>query len=170
MGKRVPDVIPSIPYCTPQPHDGEWEINLTILKSDKDLSDVEPTERLNRKEVSADGWTELPAHKIALPFDNSGEKFGVSGVDADGKPIINGCVYHSLRIARNSIRNSCHWSLNGKEDVGLRNSRTNKRLVYRVDDFGDTTKYFYVITSTPTRILRGTEAEPIGTCESDACH
>jgi hypothetical protein len=57
---------------------------------------------------------------------------------------------------------------NGKEDVGLRNARTTKRLGYGVDGFGDTTKYFHVIASTPTTILRGTEAEPIGTGESDA--
>ncbi|TID25780.1 hypothetical protein E2P81_ATG03567 [Venturia nashicola] len=51
--------------------------------------------------------------------------------------------------------------LNRKEDVGLRNSRTTKRLGYGVDEFEDTSKYFHLMASTPTRILRGTEVEPI---------
>jgi len=161
MGKRVPDVIPSIPYYIPRPHDGEWEINLTVLKSDKDLSDIEPTEGLNRKEVSADGWTELHTHRISLPFDNSIKNFGVSGVGADGKRIINGCVYILLELRGIQFVIHAIDRLNGKEDVGLRNSRTTKRLGYGVDEFGDTTKYFHIVTSTPTRILRGTEAEPI---------
>jgi len=38
---RVPRVIHSIPYYIPEPQDGKWEINLTILKSYKDLSGVE---------------------------------------------------------------------------------------------------------------------------------
>jgi hypothetical protein len=70
-GTRVPDVISSIPYYIPQPPDGKWEMDLTILKSDKDLSGIEPTKGLNHKEVTADGWVQLPIHRIPLPFDNS---------------------------------------------------------------------------------------------------
>lgn len=58
--------------------------------------------------------------------------------------------------------------LDGKEDVGLHNSRTTNRLGYGVDEFGDTSQYFHVIASNPMRLLQGTEAEPIGTYESDA--
>jgi hypothetical protein len=46
-------------------------MDLTILKSDKELSGIEPTKGLNHKEVTADGWAELPTHRIALPFENS---------------------------------------------------------------------------------------------------
>jgi len=97
-GTRVPDIISSIPYYIPQPPDGKWEMDLTILKSDKDLSGVEPTKGLNHKEVTADGWTELPTHRIPLPFDNSLGNFGVSSVDIDDKPIINGCVYILIEL------------------------------------------------------------------------
>jgi hypothetical protein len=51
--------------------------------------------------------------------------------------------------------------MNSKENIGLRNSRTTKRLSYGVDKFGDTSKYFHVIASTPTRLLRETEVDPI---------
>jgi hypothetical protein len=57
--------------------------------------------------------------------------------------------------------------LNGREDVGLHNSRTTKRLGYGVDEFGDTSQYFHVIASTPIRLLQGTKAEPIGMYGSD---
>jgi hypothetical protein len=57
-GTRVPNVISSIPYYIPQPHDEEWEINLMILKSDKNLSNIEPTKGLNHKQVSAGSWIE----------------------------------------------------------------------------------------------------------------
>jgi len=73
-------------------------MDLTILKSDKDLSGIEPIKGLNHKEVTADGWTELPTHRIALPFDNSPGNFGVSSVDADDKPVINGCVYILIEL------------------------------------------------------------------------
>ncbi|MCJ1422362.1 hypothetical protein MMC29_000242 [Sticta canariensis] len=160
-GTRVPDIISSIPYYIPQPPDGKWEMDLTILKSDKDLSGVEPTKGLNHKEVTADGWTELPTHRISLPFDNSLGNFGVSSVDVDDKPIINGCVYILIELRGIQFVIHAIGRLNGKEDVGLRNSRTTKRLGYGVDEFGDTSKYFHVIASTPIRILQGTEAEPI---------
>jgi hypothetical protein len=48
-GTRAPDVISSIPYYIPQPSDGKWEMDLTILKSDTDLSGIEPTKGLNHK-------------------------------------------------------------------------------------------------------------------------
>lgn len=169
-GTRVPDIISSIPYYIPQPPDGKWEMNLTILKSDKDLSGIEPTKGLDHKDVIVDGWTELPTHRIALPFDNSLANFGVRSVDADGKPVINGYVYILIELRGIQFVIHAIGRINGKEDVGLRNSRTTKRLGYGVDQFGDTSKYFHVIASTSTRILRGTEAEPIGTCGSDACH
>ena len=169
-GTRVPDVISSIPYYIPQPPDGKWEMDLTILKSDKDLSGIEPTKGLNHKEVTADGWVQLPIHRIPLPFDNSLENFGVSSVDADDKPVINGCVYILIELRGIQFVIHAIGRLNGKEDVGLRNSRTTKRLGYGVDEFGDTSKYFHVIASTPIRILQGTEAEPIGMCGSDAHH
>jgi len=73
-------------------------MDLTILKSDKDLSGIEPIKGLNHKEVTADGWTELPTHRIALPFDNSPGNFGVLSVDADDKPVINGCVYILIEL------------------------------------------------------------------------
>jgi hypothetical protein len=167
-GMRIPDVISSIPYYIPQPPDGRWEMDLTILKSSKDLSNIEPTKGLNRKEVTVDGWTELPNHRIALPFDHSRENFGVQSGDANDKPIIHGCVYILIELRGIQFVIHAVGRLNGKEDVGLRNSRTTKRLGYGVDEFGDTSKYFHVIASTPTRILGGTEAEPIGTCRSDA--
>jgi hypothetical protein len=143
-------------------------MDLTILKSDKNLSGIEPTTGLNHKEVTADGWTELPAHRIALPFDNSIGNFGVSSVDADDKPVINGCVYILIELRGIQFVIHAIGRLNGKEDVGLRNSRTTKRLGYGVDEFGDTSEYFHVIASTPVRILQGTEAEPIGMYGSNA--
>ncbi len=148
-GTRVPDVISSIPYYIPQPPDGKWEMDLTILKSDKDLSGIEPTKGLNHKEVTADSWTELPSHRIALPFDNSIENFGVSSVDTDEKPVINGCVYILIELRGIQFVIYAIGRLNGKEDAGLRNSRTTKRLGYGVDEFGDTSKYFHVIASNP---------------------
>ena len=48
-----------------------------ILKSSKDLSDVQPKDRLNCKVVSADGQTELPTHNIEIPFNTSIENFGI---------------------------------------------------------------------------------------------
>ncbi|KAE9986994.1 hypothetical protein EG328_004126 [Venturia inaequalis] len=160
-GMRVPDVISSIPYYIPQPPDGKWEMDLTILKSDKELSGIEPTKGLNHKEVTADGWTELPTHRITLPFDSSLRNFGVSSVDADDKPVTNGCVYILIELRGIQFVIHAIGRLNGREDVGLRNSRTTKRLGYGVDEFGDTSNYFHVIASTPIRILQGTEAEPI---------
>ncbi|KAF2839911.1 hypothetical protein M501DRAFT_991901 [Patellaria atrata CBS 101060] len=129
-GTRVPDVISSIPYYIPQPPDGKWEMDLTILK-------------------------------IPLPFDNSLGNFGVSSLDADDKPVINGCVYILIELRGIQFVIHAIGRLNGKEDVGLRNSRTTKRLRYGVDEFGDTSKYLHVIASTPIRILQGTVAEPI---------
>ncbi|KAF2761261.1 hypothetical protein EJ05DRAFT_497810 [Pseudovirgaria hyperparasitica] len=160
-GTQVPDIISSIPYYIPQPPDGKWEMDLTILKSDKDLSGVEPTKGLNHKEVTADGWTELSTHRIPLPFDKSLENFGVSSVDVDNKPIINGCVYILIELRGIQFVIHAIGRSNGKEDVGLRNSRTTKRLGYGVDESGDTSKYFHVMASTPIRILQGTEVEPI---------
>jgi len=130
------------------------EMDLTISKSHKDLSGVESTKGLDHKEVTADGWTELLTHRIALPFDISLGNFGVSSVDTDDKPIINGCVY--ILIELRGIQFVIHTigRLNGKEDVGLRNSRTTKRLGYGVDEFGDTSKYSHVIASTSIRILQ----------------
>jgi hypothetical protein len=167
-GTRVPDVISSIPYYIPQPSDGKWEMNLTILKSDKDLSGIEPNQGLNHKEDIVDGWTELPTHQITLPFDNSIRNFGVPSVDANDKPVINGCVYILIELRGIQFVIHAIGRLNGKEDVGLRNSRTTKRLGYGVDEFGDTSKYFHVIASTPTKSLRGTEVDPIGTWRSNA--
>jgi hypothetical protein len=115
-------------------------MNLTILKSDTDLSGIEPTMRLNRKEVTADGWTELPTGRIALPFDNSLRNFGVSSVDADDEPTINGCVYILIELRGIQFVIHAIARLNGKEDVGLHNSRTTKRLGYGVDEFGDTSQ------------------------------
>lgn len=163
-GTRVPDIIWSIPFYIPRPSDWKWEMDLTILKSDKDLSGIEPTKGLNRKEVTVDGWTELPTHRIALPFEDSLRNFGVPSVDADGKSIVNGCVYILIELRGIQFVIHAIGRLNGKEDAGLRNSHTIKRLGYGVDEFGDTSKYFHVIASTPTRILGGSEAEPIGTC------
>src|SRR5437762_5817660 len=45
-GEQVPKFIRSIPYYIPEPLDGKWEINLTILKSSKDLSGVQPEKGL----------------------------------------------------------------------------------------------------------------------------
>ena len=164
---RVPDVILSIPYYIPQPSDGKWEMDLTILKSDMDLSGIEPTKGLNHKEVTADGWTELPTHRITLPFDDSLRNFGVTSADVDGSPIANGCVYILIELRGIQFVIHAIGRLNGEEDVGLHNSRTTKRLGYGVDEFGDTSQYFHVITSTPIRLLQGTEAEHIGTCGND---
>jgi hypothetical protein len=88
-------------------------------------------------------------------------------VDADDKQIINGCVYILIELRGIQFVIYAISRLNGKEDIGLRNSRTIKRLRYVVDEFGDTSKYFHVISSTPIRILQGTETEPIGTYRSD---
>jgi len=123
---------------------------------------------LNHKEATADGWAELPAHRIVLLFDNSLGNFGVSSVDADDKPVINGCVYILIELRGIQFVIHAIGRLNGKEDVGLRNSRTIKCLGYGVDEFGDTSKYFHVISSTPIRMLQGTETEPIGTYGSEA--
>ena len=86
---------------------------LTILESDKDLPDVAFTKGLNRREISADGWTELPAHKIFLPFNNSIQIFGVSSVDADSSLIINGCVYILLELR------GIYWSFEWQRGCGL---------------------------------------------------
>jgi len=51
--------------------------------------------------------------------------------------------------------------LDGKEDVSFRNLQTSKRQGYEVHGFNDTRKYFHVTTYTPTRILEGTQADPI---------
>lgn len=136
-------------------------MDLTILKLDKDLSGVKPTKGLNYKEVTANGWTELPTYRIPLPFNNSLGNFGVSSIDVNNKPIINGCVYILIELRGIQFVIHAIGRLNGKEDIGLRNSRTTKRLGYGVNEFGDTLKYFHVIASTPIRILQGTKAEPI---------
>jgi len=134
-------------------------MDLTIPKSDKDLSGIEPTTGLNHKEVTADSWTELPTHRISLLFDRSVGNFGVSGVDADDKPVINGCVYILIELRGIQFVIHAIGRLNGKEDVCLRDARTIKRPGYGVDEFGDTSKYFHVILSTPIRILQGTETK-----------
>lgn len=142
-------------------------MDLTILKLDKDLSGIEPIKVLNYKEVTADGWTELLTYRIPLPFNNSLGNFGVSSVDTDNKPVINGCVYILIELRGIQFVIHAIGRLNSKEDVGLRNSRTTKRLRYRVNEFRDTSKYFHVVTSTPIRILQGTKTEPIGTYRSN---
>lgn len=161
-GNRVPDIIASIPYYIPQPPDGDWEIDLTILKSDRDLSGVELTKGLDRKEVSVDGWTELPSHKISLPFNTSFRNFKLRDVDVKGQSVINGYVYILIELRGVQFVIHAIGRLDGKEDVGLRNSRTIKRLGYGVDEFGDTSKYFHVMRSTPITILQGTEVDAIG--------
>ena len=88
-------------------------------------------------------------------------------MDADGKPVVNGCVYILIELRGIQFVIHAIGRLNGEEDVGLHNSRTTKRLGYGVGEFGDTSQYFHVITSTPIRLLQGTEAEHIGTCGND---
>ncbi len=53
-GKHVPKFMRSILYYITEPPDGKWEINLPILKTDKDLFHIQSEKGLNRKVVSAD--------------------------------------------------------------------------------------------------------------------
>lgn len=54
-GQQVPKFMQSIPYYIPEPLDGRWEINLTILKSSRDLSGLQPESGLGHKVVSTRG-------------------------------------------------------------------------------------------------------------------
>jgi hypothetical protein len=167
--KRVPNVIPSIPYYIREPLDGKWEINLTILKSGKDLSGLQPEEGLNRKIDGIDGWTELPTQNIVIPFDTSTEDFGIQRFDSGGRrpTYREACVYLLLQFQGIQFVVHARGRLDGKEDVGFRNLHTSKRNGYQVDGYDDATKYFRVVRSTPTRVLGDTVAEPVGRCEND---
>jgi hypothetical protein len=165
--EEVPLYISSIPYYIPEPQDGKWEINLTILKSSKDLSDVQPEDGLNCKVVSADGWTELPTHNIEIPFDTSIENFGIQRFDDEDRPTHReACVYLLLELRGIQFAVHALGGLDGKENERLRKLHTFKRQGYNVHGFDDTKKYYHVITSTPTKILGGTAVEPIGKCEA----
>jgi hypothetical protein len=163
-GKQVPKFIRSIPYYIQEPEDGKWEINLTILKSSKDLSGIQPEKGLDHKVVSAaDGWTELPAHNIVLPFDTSIEDFGIQCFDDQARPTHReACVYLVLELRGIQCVIHAIGRRHGKEDVSCRNVLAFKSRGYQVHGFDDTTKYFHVRKSTPTRILGGSEEEPIG--------
>ena len=157
MNDRVPKFLDSIPYYILKPQDGKWEIDLTILKSNKDLSDEELQEGLERKIVSGDGWTPLPIRTIELPFNSSIKDFGVQRCDDEGNAApLEACVYLLLEFQGIQFDIHAMGRLDGKEDRSLRNLRTSKRQGYEVHGVQDTRKYFHMITSTPTRILEGT--------------
>lgn len=169
--EQIPDATSSIPYYIPEPPDGQWEINLTILRSAKNLSGIRPEKGLNHKVVSADGWRELPPHNIVIPFDTSIKDFGIQCFDAKGRPTYReACVYLLLQLRGIQLAVHAIGRLDGKEDVGLRNLKAIKRLGYEVNSFGDSPKYFHKMTFTPTRILGESEMEQIGRCESSASH
>ena len=128
-------------------------MDLTILKSDKDLSGVEPIKGLNYKEVTADEQTELLIYRIPFPFNNSLGNFRVSSIDIDEKPIINGYIYIFIELQGIQFVIYTINHLNSKEDISLYNSYTTKHFRYGVNKFRDTLKYFYIIASTPIRIL-----------------
>lgn len=167
----VPKLIRSIPYYIQEPPDGKWEINLTVLKSGEDLSGVEPEKGLGHKVVSSKGWTELPSHNIEIPFDTSKTDFGIPRHDDKGQPTHReACVYLLLELRGIEFVVHAMGGWDGKESVSFRNLHTAKRQGYQVNGFDDKAKYFHVVTSTAIRILEGTDADPIGTFESDACH
>lgn len=68
-------------------------MDLTTLKSNKDLSGVELEKGLNRKVVGSDGRIALPARNTELPFDDS---IGLWGTTSPWRR--PGDVFRSLRL------------------------------------------------------------------------
>jgi hypothetical protein len=73
-------------------------MDLTILKLDKNLSDIEPTRGLNYKEVTVNSWTKLPTHRITLPFNHLLGNFRIHSIDVNNKPVIHGCIYILIEL------------------------------------------------------------------------
>jgi hypothetical protein len=137
-------------------------MDLTILKSGKNLSDIEPIRSLNYKKVTVDSWTELLTYRIALSFDHLLGNFEIHSVDVNNKLLIHGYIYILIKLREIQFVIYAISLMNSKENIDLRNTRITKWLGYGVDKFEDTLKYFHVISSTPTRLLGGTEVDPIG--------
>jgi len=162
-GEEVPQYISSIPYYIHEPPDGKWEMNVTILKSMMDLSNMDVDEEVGHKVVSTEDWTELPARNIELPFNTALEDFGIQCYDDDGEPThLEACVRLLLELRGIQFVVHALGRLDGKDDGKLRNLHSFKRHGYQVHGFDDSTTYFHLITSTPTRILEGSKSKPIG--------